>query len=72
MRPVMTPEPGAATSPSAPAETLRRLCRDEWAWRQRCEEAEGGAFSLRRFHDDLLALGPMPLPTLEQEMALSS
>jgi uncharacterized protein (DUF885 family) len=39
------------------------------ALRRRLEEKEGSAFNLRRFHDRLLALGPMPLPALEQELA---
>ncbi len=41
------------------------------ALRTRLESTEGTAFNLRRFHDRLLALGPMPLPAMEQELAAS-
>ncbi|MBP7335992.1 DUF885 family protein [Niveispirillum sp.] len=37
--------------------------------RQRAEEALGDGFDLRRFHDALLALGPVPLRMLEGLMA---
>jgi uncharacterized protein (DUF885 family) len=39
------------------------------ALRSRLEAAAGSAFDLRAFHDRLLALGPVPLPALERELA---
>jgi uncharacterized protein (DUF885 family) len=38
-------------------------------WRAQAAEREGSAFSLKDFHDRLLALGSLPLPALRQEMA---
>ncbi|MFO1327373.1 MAG: DUF885 domain-containing protein [Rubrivivax sp.] len=38
------------------------------ALRARLERAQGARFSLRGFHDRLLALGPMPLPALDRVM----
>jgi uncharacterized protein (DUF885 family) len=32
-------------------------------------EREGSSFSLRDFHDRVLALGSLPLPALESELA---
>jgi uncharacterized protein (DUF885 family) len=42
------------------------------ALRRRLEQEQGPAFSLRAFHDRLLALGPMPLPALEQAFPSSA
>jgi uncharacterized protein (DUF885 family) len=38
-------------------------------WRREAEAREGGAFSLKHFHDRLLALGSLPLASLERELA---
>jgi uncharacterized protein (DUF885 family) len=38
-------------------------------WRRESAERENGAFSLSGFHDRLLALGSLPMPTLEREVA---
>ncbi len=38
-------------------------------WRADAEKRLGSAFDLRAFHDRLLALGSLPLPTLEREVA---
>jgi uncharacterized protein (DUF885 family) len=38
-------------------------------WRAAAEERDGGRFSLAGFHDRLLALGALPLRTLERELA---
>lgn len=38
--------------------------------RAEAERREGAAFSLRAFHDRLLALGTLPLPALRRELAL--
>ena len=37
-------------------------------WRADAEKRLGGAFDLRAFHDRLLSLGSLPLPTLEREV----
>ena len=37
--------------------------------RREAEEKLGPAFDQRRFHDAILALGPVPLPVLEQRVA---
>jgi prolyl oligopeptidase len=37
-------------------------------WRRNAEEREGSAFSLSDFHDKLLALGSLPLPSLQREL----
>jgi uncharacterized protein (DUF885 family) len=37
-------------------------------WRRNAEEREGSAFSLSDFHDRLLALGSLPLPSLQREL----
>jgi uncharacterized protein (DUF885 family) len=37
-------------------------------WRAQATEREGSAFSLKAFHDRLLALGSLPLPALRREM----
>jgi uncharacterized protein (DUF885 family) len=37
-------------------------------WRHNAEEREGSAFSLSDFHDRLLALGSLPLPSLQREL----
>ena len=37
--------------------------------RREAEEKLGAAFDQRRFHDAILALGPVPLPVLERRMA---
>jgi uncharacterized protein (DUF885 family) len=37
--------------------------------RREAEEKLGGAFDQRKFHDAILALGSVPLPTLEERMA---
>jgi uncharacterized protein (DUF885 family) len=37
-------------------------------WRRSAEEREGSAFSLSDFHDRLLALGSLPLPSLQREL----
>jgi uncharacterized protein (DUF885 family) len=38
------------------------------ALRCQLEASLGSAFRLRRFHDELLALGPVPLPVLQEEL----
>jgi uncharacterized protein (DUF885 family) len=38
-------------------------------WRAEAEKRLGSDFDLRAFHDRLLALGSLPLPTLEREVA---
>ncbi|MDP8955723.1 MAG: DUF885 domain-containing protein [Actinomycetota bacterium] len=38
-------------------------------WRGDAEKRQGPEFSLRNFHDRLLALGSLPLPALERELA---
>jgi len=38
-------------------------------WRREATEREGAAFSLKAFHDRLLALGSLPMSTLEREVA---
>ena len=37
-------------------------------WRQEAADREGTAFSLKDFHDRLLALGSLPLPALDREL----
>ena len=37
-------------------------------WRGEASERSGSAFSLRDFHDTLLALGSLPLAALEREL----
>lgn len=37
-------------------------------WRAEAARRSGSAFSLKAFHDTLLALGSLPLPTLEREL----
>jgi uncharacterized protein (DUF885 family) len=37
-------------------------------WRAEAEAAEGSSFSLKAFHDGLLALGSLPLTVLEREL----
>lgn len=37
-------------------------------WRRAAAQREGAGFSLRAFHDRLLALGSLPLPALQREM----
>jgi uncharacterized protein (DUF885 family) len=37
-------------------------------WRQEAKKREGPAFSLKDFHDRLLALGSLPLAALEREL----
>ncbi len=54
--------PGQALSYKMGEIVIRRL-------RRRWEQAQGSAFDLRAFHDRLLALGTVPLPCLEQELA---
>jgi uncharacterized protein (DUF885 family) len=38
-------------------------------WRREAAEREGAAFSLKGFHDRLLALGSLPLTAIERELA---
>jgi len=38
-------------------------------WRTEAEKREGSEFSIKRFHDRLLSLGSLPLPSLQAEMA---
>jgi uncharacterized protein (DUF885 family) len=38
-------------------------------WRREAAEREGAAFSLKAFHDRLLALGSLPMSSLEREVA---
>jgi len=38
-------------------------------WRREAAEREAGAFSLRDFHDRLLALGSLPLASMERELS---
>ncbi|HEX8100842.1 MAG TPA: DUF885 domain-containing protein [Actinomycetota bacterium] len=38
-------------------------------WREQASQREGSEFSLRHFHDRLLALGSLPLASLEREVA---
>jgi uncharacterized protein (DUF885 family) len=38
-------------------------------WREEAAEREGTAFDLKGFHDRLLALGSLPLPALNRELA---
>jgi uncharacterized protein (DUF885 family) len=38
-------------------------------WRAAAEAAQGGAFDIREFHDRVLSLGSLPLPTLQREVA---
>lgn len=54
--------PGQALSYKLGELTIRRL-------RQEAEAALGPRFDLRRFHDAILDLGSVPLPTLEARMA---
>jgi uncharacterized protein (DUF885 family) len=53
--------PGQALSYKLGEYTIRRI-------RERAERVLGEAFDLRAFHDDLLALGSVPLDVLEDEM----
>jgi uncharacterized protein (DUF885 family) len=39
-------------------------------WRSEAIQRKGSAFSLKDFHDRLLALGSLPLPSLERELAI--
>ena len=41
-------------------------------WRAAAEKREGQQFSLSEFHDQLLALGSLPLVVLDQELAMGS
>jgi uncharacterized protein (DUF885 family) len=38
-------------------------------WRREAAEREGAEFSLKRFHDRLLALGSLPLAAMERELS---
>lgn len=40
-------------------------------WRAMATERQGGSFSLAEFHDRLLALGSLPLPTLAHELGMA-
>ena len=39
-----------------------------WRFRERYEQRAGRAFDMLRFHDDALALGPLPVSVVEQLM----
>jgi uncharacterized protein (DUF885 family) len=41
-------------------------------WRREAAEREGDAFSLKDFHDRLLALGSLPLAAMERELSSST
>jgi uncharacterized protein (DUF885 family) len=39
-------------------------------WRDEATRREGSAFSLRDFHDRLMAMGSLPLPTMRRELEI--